>query len=71
MFAFEGAAVIALFLWYKPPSFETKHREDGKSKLSLMRELDYVGVFLFTVGSVLILMALNWVSRLALESSYC
>jgi hypothetical protein len=61
MFACEGAAVISLFFWYKPPSFETKHRADGKSRLSLMKELDYVGVFLFTVGSVLILMALNWV----------
>jgi hypothetical protein len=61
MFAVEGFGVIALYLWYKPPSFETKHKDDGKSKLELLRELDWVGLFLFTAGCVLILMALNWV----------
>lgn len=60
MFAFECAAVISLFFWYKPPKFRTLHGQN-KSKLQLLGELDYVGLFLFTASCVLLLMALNWV----------
>lgn len=60
-FAFEGCSVLALWLWYRPPSFGTKHAGDGEGKLKLISELDYVGLALFTSGCVLILTALNWV----------
>ncbi len=62
-FACESAAVVALYFWYKPPSFETKHRADGKTRLQLLRELDYVGLFLFTAGCAILLLALNWGGR--------
>ena len=64
MFAFEAFAAIMLFFFYKPPSFNTKHKNDGKTRFQLMRELDYVGLFLFIAGCVLILLSLNWVSDL-------
>ncbi|KAL2758524.1 hypothetical protein ACRALDRAFT_1075086 [Sodiomyces alcalophilus JCM 7366] len=62
MFAFECTATVALFFWYKPPKFRTLHG-DGKSKLQLLGELDYVGLLLFTASCVLLLMALNWGGR--------
>ena len=61
MFSFESSAVIGLYFFYKPPSFETKHKYDGKSRMDLLKELDYVGLFLFTSGCVLLLLGLNWV----------
>ncbi len=61
MFSFECATIVGLFFFYKPPSFETKHKFDGKSKLDLLKELDYVGLFLFTSACVLLLLGLNWV----------
>lgn len=61
MFAFEGFTAIALFVFYRPPSFKTKHHEDGKTKGQLLAALDYVGLFLFLSGCVLLLLGLNWV----------
>lgn len=65
MFAFEAFTAIALFLFYKPPSFETKHRDDGKTKRQLVAALDYVGVLLFLAACILLLLGLNWVCFLS------
>lgn len=59
-FAFEFASVILLFFFYKPPSFETKHAEDNKTKMQLLGELDYVGLFTFTAACTLLLIGINW-----------
>lgn len=64
MFSFECAAAAALYFFYRPPSFETKHSEDGKSPLRLLCELDYVGLFLLVGGLVLLLLGLNRVRRI-------
>lgn len=61
-FAFETLSAILLFFFYHPPTFETKHREDHKTKWQLMKEIDYVGLLLFTAGCLFILLGLNWVS---------
>jgi hypothetical protein len=49
-----------LFFFYHPPTFETKHQDDHKSKLQLIKEIDYVGLLLFSSGCLLLLLALNW-----------
>jgi hypothetical protein len=59
-FAWELVTAVMLFLFYHSPTFETKHEEDRKSKMQLVREIDYVGLLLFTAGCLLILLALNW-----------
>uniref|UniRef100_A0A8H7K3N3 Major facilitator superfamily (MFS) profile domain-containing protein n=1 Tax=Bionectria ochroleuca TaxID=29856 RepID=A0A8H7K3N3_BIOOC len=59
-FAWEAVTAIMLFLFYHPPTFETKHAGDGKSKWQLAKEIDYVGLILFTAGCLLLLLALNW-----------
>jgi MFS family permease len=60
-FAFETLSAILLFFFYHPPTFETKHSEDHKTKWQLMKEIDYVGLLLFTAGCLFILLGLNWV----------
>ncbi|KAF2637624.1 MFS general substrate transporter [Massarina eburnea CBS 473.64] len=59
-FAWECATAIMLWVFYRPPSFETKHEDDGKSRWQLVKELDYVGLGLFTAGCLLLLLGLNW-----------
>ncbi|KAL2851402.1 fungal trichothecene efflux pump [Aspergillus pseudodeflectus] len=63
MFAFETLTAIALFIFYRPPSFKTKHREDQKTKRQLLAALDYVGLLLFLAGCILLLLGLNWGGR--------
>ncbi|KAH7162096.1 fungal trichothecene efflux pump [Dactylonectria estremocensis] len=59
-FAWEVVTALMLFFFYHPPTFETKHRGDGKTKWQLVKEIDYIGLILFTAGCLLLLLALNW-----------
>ena len=59
-FAWEVVTAVMLFFFYHPPTFETKHRDDHKTKWQLVKEIDYVGLILFTGGCLLLLLALNW-----------
>lgn len=59
-FAWEVVTAIMLYFFYHPPTFETKHQEDQKTKWQLVKEIDYVGLVLFTGGCLLLLLALNW-----------
>jgi MFS family permease len=63
MTVFHACAFVFLFLVYYPPTFETKHRTDGKTKMQLLRELDFVGLFLFSAGCILFLLGVNWGGR--------
>lgn len=63
MFSWHTAAFIFLVAFYHPPDFHMKHRADGKTKLQLLAELDYVGIFLFTAGGVLFLVGINFGGR--------
>jgi hypothetical protein len=67
-FSFEALTVVMLWFFYHPPSFDTKHSEDHKTKWELIKELDYVGLFLFTGSCLILLIALNWVSAAEEES---
>lgn len=49
-----------LYFFYHPPTFETKHKDDHKTKWQLVKEIDYVGLILFAGGCLLLLLALNW-----------
>ena len=59
-FAWEATAFILLFFLYHPPTFKTKHENDHKTKLQLLKELDYVGLVLFSGGCLSMLLALSW-----------
>ncbi|KAK0388942.1 hypothetical protein NLU13_2519 [Sarocladium strictum] len=53
-----GLAIVFLFFFYHPPTFELLH--ERKSKKQLLKELDYVGIFLWTAGLTLFLMGVSW-----------
>ncbi|KAF1980237.1 MFS general substrate transporter [Bimuria novae-zelandiae CBS 107.79] len=59
-FAWEVATAVMLWVFYRPPSFGTKHEDDGKGKWELVKEMDHVGLWLFTAGCLLLLLGLNW-----------
>ncbi|KAJ3536020.1 hypothetical protein NM208_g6897 [Fusarium decemcellulare] len=59
-FAWEVVTALMLYFFYHPPTFETKHQDDHKTKWQLIKEIDYVGLVLFTAGCLLLLLALNW-----------
>ncbi|OAG07378.1 MFS general substrate transporter [Paraphaeosphaeria sporulosa] len=63
MCAFHGFFMIVLVLTYYPPKFSTKHRHDGKTKMQLVKEIDYIGLFLFIAGCVLFLLGINYGGR--------
>jgi MFS family permease len=63
MTCFHAAALVLLFFVYYPPTFETKHRQDGKTRMQLLAELDYVGLFLFSAGCILFLLGVNYGGR--------
>jgi hypothetical protein len=56
--------VVALLLWtlfYFPPSFSKKHRDDeNDSVMYWVKHFDYLGTFLFAAGFVLFLLGLSW-----------
>lgn len=49
---------ILIFLCYFPPTIEMKFK--GRTVAKQLRDLDYLGIVLFTAGSALFVMALNW-----------
>lgn len=59
--AWEAVAAVAMFFLYHPPSFSTKHEVDGKTKLQLLAEMDYVGLLTFSAACTLLLLGINWV----------
>jgi hypothetical protein len=61
--AFHGFFMIVLVFTYYPPTFSTKHRSDGKTKMQLIKEIDYIGLFLFVAGCVLFLLGINYGGR--------
>lgn len=63
MTCFHAAALVLLFFVYHPPTFETKHKGDGKTRLQLLAELDYFGLFLFSAGCILFLLGVNYGGR--------
>ncbi|TPX16859.1 uncharacterized protein E0L32_003421 [Thyridium curvatum] len=51
-------AIVLLFFGYHPPTFELLH--ERKTKRQLMKQLDYVGIFLWIAGLTLALMGVSW-----------
>ncbi|KAI1879039.1 hypothetical protein JX265_003216 [Neoarthrinium moseri] len=63
MFSWHMFGFFMLAVFYHPPTFKLKHRADGKTRLQLLMELDYVGLFLFVAANVLFLLGVNWGGR--------
>lgn len=63
MFSWHSAMAIVLFFFYYPPDFYQKHRTDGKTKRQLLKEMDYIGILLFTAAGTLFLVGVNFGGR--------
>ncbi|KAF3025854.1 hypothetical protein E8E14_014780 [Neopestalotiopsis sp. 37M] len=63
MFSWHLFGFLMLVLFYHPPNFDNKHGREGKTRLQLLMELDYVGLLLFVVANVLFLLGVNWGGR--------
>ena len=65
LIAINVVALVSWVLFYFPPTFDMKHKDQGNAskKAFWIRHYDYVGTLLFTVGFVAFLIGLNWVGR--------
>ncbi|KAF2159259.1 hypothetical protein M409DRAFT_71149 [Zasmidium cellare ATCC 36951] len=63
LFSFEACGLLLVIFFYKPPTFHTKHRADGKTRMQLLKEMDFVGVVLFAAGCICFLLGINWGGR--------
>ncbi|KIX91952.1 uncharacterized protein Z520_12341 [Fonsecaea multimorphosa CBS 102226] len=69
-----AVALLCWILFYWPPEFSNKHA--GKRRIDFVKELDYVGILLYTAGLTLFLMGLSmggdavfpWKSRQTLST---
>jgi MFS family permease len=57
-----GLTILLAFFFYHPPIFEQLHTRASKRKV--LKELDYLGIVLFTAGLVLFLLGLSWGGQL-------
>ena len=63
MFAFEGLSLLLVVFFYRPPNFKTKHQLDGKTRWELVKQMDFIGIGLFSLGCILFLIGVNWGGR--------
>ncbi|KAF2743842.1 MFS general substrate transporter [Sporormia fimetaria CBS 119925] len=60
MIGFQTINLAMLWFFYHPPSFAEKQAEHGKTKRQLLREFDWLGLFLFVAGCTLFIVGVNW-----------
>ena len=60
MIGFQAINLALLACFYFPPSFSEKRAEHGKSAAQLLREFDWVGLFMFVAGCTLFIVGVNW-----------
>ncbi|EMD95086.1 hypothetical protein COCC4DRAFT_44722 [Bipolaris maydis ATCC 48331] len=65
MIAFQVVNLGLLVLFYNPPSWEQKRSEHGKSAGQLLREFDWLGLFLFLAGCTLFIVGVSWGGSMA------
>ncbi|OCK77436.1 MFS general substrate transporter [Lepidopterella palustris CBS 459.81] len=54
----DSLALICWVLFYHPPTFHMKHRNE--SLLKYIKNFDYIGTTMYTGGLLILLMGLNW-----------
>lgn len=63
LFALEVYSLTMIVVFYRPPNFNTKHRRDGKTRWQTFKELDFIGIALFSAGCIIFLIGVNWGGR--------
>jgi MFS family permease len=54
-----GITGVLYQVFYHPPTYDQLHVH-GKTKWQMVKELDFIGIFLFIAGCVLFLVGLSW-----------
>ncbi|KAH4922817.1 hypothetical protein HBI55_021690 [Parastagonospora nodorum] len=65
MIAFQTLNLAVLWFFYHPPSWKEKRAEHGKSAMQLVREFDWLGLFLFLAGCTLFIVGVSWGGSMA------
>ncbi|KAJ4375305.1 hypothetical protein N0V83_002391 [Neocucurbitaria cava] len=65
MIGFQVINLTLLVIFYNPPTFKEKKIEHGKSAGQLLREFDWLGMFLFIAGGTLFIFGVSWGGSLA------
>lgn len=60
LLAINGTALLCWVLFYFPPTFEQKHKEDITSKMYWVKNFEYLGTFLFSAGIIVFILGLSW-----------
>ncbi|KAL4893648.1 fungal trichothecene efflux pump [Aspergillus ambiguus] len=60
MIGFQALNFAFLFFFYNPPKFRDLQAEHGKTKTQILKDFDYVGLFLFIAGCTLFIVGLSW-----------
>lgn len=60
MIGFQTINLALLSFFYFPPSFKDKQAVHGKTKTQLLREFDWLGLFLFLAGCTLFICGVSW-----------
>jgi hypothetical protein len=58
LIALNAATTLAWYFFYKPPTFAMKHTHGAK--IQFLKDFDYIGTLLFTLGLLLFLMGISW-----------
>lgn len=48
-----------LYFFYNPPSFNTKQGASGHTRMQLLKEFDWLGLFIFTAGCTMFIVGVN------------
>ncbi|OAG13327.1 MFS general substrate transporter [Alternaria alternata] len=65
MIGFQTINLVLLIFFYHPPSWKEKRAEHGKSAGQLLREFDWLGLFLFLAGCTLFIVGVSWGGSMA------
>ena len=60
MIGFQTINLALLIIFYHPPTFADKQAQHGKTRTQLLREFDWLGLFLFIAGCTLFIVGVSW-----------
>jgi hypothetical protein len=60
MIGFQVINLVLLCIFYHPPTFAEKKIEHGKTRMQLLRDFDWLGLFLFIAGCTLFIVGVSW-----------
>ena len=60
LIGFHVLNLIYIFLAYHPPTFETKNAANGRTRMQIVKDFDWIGMVIFIAGCTLFIIGVNW-----------